>query len=85
MADYKDSEIVIQDLLENIQKNIYNKAKEYQQNHITEVNSYEEFKKVLDEKGGFVSAPSRGDRGLRGAEEAVEPVPRAPCEGSFTG
>ena len=47
---------VIQDLLENIQKNIYNKAKDYQQEHITEVNSYDEFKKVLEEKGGFVSA-----------------------------
>ena len=47
---------VIKDLLESIQKNIYNKAKNYQQDHITEVNSYDEFKKVLDEKGGFVSA-----------------------------
>ena len=47
---------VIQDLLETIQENIYNKAKDYQQDHITEVDSYDEFKKVLDEKGGFVSA-----------------------------
>ena len=28
----------------------------YREEHITEVNSYEEFKKVLEEKGGFISA-----------------------------
>ncbi|MBK8723030.1 MAG: proline--tRNA ligase [Saprospiraceae bacterium] len=46
----------IEDLLAEIQQNIYNKAKEYQQSHITEVNSWEEFIEVLDGKGGFVSA-----------------------------
>ena len=46
----------IEELLVEIQQNIYNKAKEYQQSHITEVNSWEEFIEVLDGKGGFVSA-----------------------------
>ena len=46
----------IEDLLAEIQQNIYNRAKEYQQSHITEVNSWEEFIEVLDGKGGFVSA-----------------------------
>jgi len=46
----------IQFLLEDIQKNIYKKALDYRENHITEVESYEEFKEVLEKKGGFISA-----------------------------
>lgn len=43
-------------LLEDIQQNMYNKALAYRESHITPVNSWEEFEKVLDEKGGFVAA-----------------------------
>lgn len=43
-------------LLEEIQINIYNRALGFRNEHITKVDSYEELKKVLDEKGGFVSA-----------------------------
>lgn len=46
----------IQNLLQDIQQNIFNKAKLHRDSLITEVNSYEEFKKVLNEKGGFISA-----------------------------
>lgn len=46
----------IEFLLEDIQKNIYQKAVDFRDTHITKVESYEEFKKVLDEKGGFISA-----------------------------
>lgn len=46
----------IENLLEEIQTNIYQKALDYRADHITEVNSYEEFKEVLETKGGFVSA-----------------------------
>ena len=46
----------IEFLLEDIQKNIYKKAIDHRAEHITEVNSYDEFKKVLEEKGGFISA-----------------------------
>ncbi len=46
----------IEFLLEDIQKNIYQKALDYRKEHITLVNSYEEFKKILEEKGGFISA-----------------------------
>jgi prolyl-tRNA synthetase len=46
----------IQNLLQEIQQNIFDKAKSLRDSLITEVNSYEEFKKVLDEKGGFISA-----------------------------
>jgi prolyl-tRNA synthetase len=46
----------IVDLLEKIQQNMFNKAKEYQQAHITKVNTWDEFVSTLDTKGGFVSA-----------------------------
>lgn len=46
----------IQDLLEEIQSTLFNKALKYREEHITEVNSFDEFKNVLEEKGGFISA-----------------------------
>ena len=46
----------IQDLLAEIQTNMFNKAKEFQQSHITRVDNWDEFIKVLDEKTGFVAA-----------------------------
>ena len=46
----------IEQLLTDIQNNIYQKALTYRDTHITEVNSYEEFKEVLENKGGFISA-----------------------------
>ncbi|WP_300670637.1 proline--tRNA ligase [Soonwooa sp.] len=49
-------DVYIETLLKTIQEDIYNKAKTYRDSHITKVDSYEEFKKVLEEKGGFVAA-----------------------------
>jgi len=46
----------IEFLMEDIQRNIYQKAVDFRSAHISEVNSYDEFKKVLDEKGGFIAA-----------------------------
>lgn len=46
----------IQNLLEEIQTNLFKKAFEYRDAHITEVNDFEEFKDVLENKGGFISA-----------------------------
>jgi prolyl-tRNA synthetase len=43
-------------LLDEIQLSIYNKALAHRDSHITNVDSWEEFVKVLEEKGGFVSA-----------------------------
>jgi len=43
-------------LMTEIQENLYKKAFDYRTEHTTEVNSYEEFKKVLKSKGGFISA-----------------------------
>jgi len=46
----------VNDLLEQIQNDLFTKALEYRNTHITEVNNFEEFKEVLEEKGGFLSA-----------------------------
>jgi prolyl-tRNA synthetase len=46
----------ISSLLESIQNSIYNKAFDFQREMTTEVNSWEEFKEVLEKKGGFLSA-----------------------------
>jgi prolyl-tRNA synthetase len=43
-------------LLDDIQQSIYNKALAYRDANITKVDSWDEFVKVLEEKGGFVSA-----------------------------
>jgi prolyl-tRNA synthetase len=43
-------------LLDEIQESLYNKALNYRNEHITEVNTFEEFKDVIKNKGGFVSA-----------------------------
>ncbi len=49
-------ETYIAQLLEEIQQNIYNKAHAFREEHITEANSYEEFKALLDGKAGFIAA-----------------------------
>jgi len=46
----------ISDLLVQIQKELFDKALRYRDSHITEVNSFEDFKEVLENKGGFVAA-----------------------------
>lgn len=46
----------IEVLLEEIQETIFNKALDYRNSHITEVNTFEEFKELLETKGGFLSA-----------------------------
>lgn len=46
----------IQHLLDAIQENIYQKALNFRNENITKVDSYEEFKQVLETKGGFISA-----------------------------
>lgn len=48
--------VYVQELLKEIQQNLYRRALEYRDTHITEVNTFEEFKAVLESKGGFVSA-----------------------------
>ena len=43
-------------LLDEVQQNMYNNALRYRDEHITPANTWEEFEKILNEKGGFVSA-----------------------------
>jgi len=43
-------------LLSEIQESIYKKALKFRDNRITEVDSYDEFKEVLENKGGFIKA-----------------------------
>ena len=43
-------------LLDEIQLNIYNRAKTYREEHITKAETWEEFVHLLDEKTGFISA-----------------------------
>jgi prolyl-tRNA synthetase len=43
-------------LLEDIQNNIYQRALKFKEEKTTRVDTYDELKKVLDEKGGFVLA-----------------------------
>ena len=46
----------IKNLLEDIQQGIYNKALQFRKENTFEVNEYEEFKDIINDKGGFVLA-----------------------------
>ena len=46
----------IEDLLEEIQKNIYQKALNFRKENTFKANSYDEFKDIIKNKGGFVLA-----------------------------
>ncbi|MCC6723291.1 MAG: proline--tRNA ligase [Saprospiraceae bacterium] len=43
-------------LLDEIQQNLFDRAAAYRESHTTKVDTFEEFKSVLEGKGGFVSA-----------------------------
>jgi len=64
----------IQQLLEEIQINIYNKAKAYRDEHTTEANTWDGFVKLLDEKGGFISAHWDG---TAETEEKIKEITKA--------
>lgn len=46
----------VEGLLTEIQASMYEKAKTYRDDHITNAENWDEFVKLLDEKGGFISA-----------------------------
>src|SRR5439155_25658026 len=46
----------IGEMLQAMQTNLFNRAKKYRDENIFHVDSYEEFKKVLEDKGGFILA-----------------------------
>lgn len=64
----------INDLLEQIQADLFNKALDYRNTHITEVNSFEEFKEVLEGKAGFISAHWDG---TAATEEKIKDLTKA--------
>ena len=64
----------VNDLLEQIQTDLFNKALDYRNTHITEVNSFEEFKEVLEGKAGFVSAHWDG---TAATEEKIKDLTKA--------
>jgi prolyl-tRNA synthetase len=64
----------IDGLLLEIQHNMFNKAKTYRDEHITKVDTWEDFNKILDGKGGFVSAHWDG---TAETEEAIKEKTKA--------
>lgn len=56
IVDWDGIEVYIENLLKDIQTNLFNRAKAFRDDHITEVDTYDEFKKALVEKTGFISA-----------------------------
>ncbi len=53
---------IVEGLMEEIQDNLYTKAANYRTENTTEVSSYEEFKKILETKGGFILAHWDGSK-----------------------
>ncbi|WP_286915013.1 proline--tRNA ligase [Flavobacterium sp. UBA4197] len=64
----------LQNLLETIQEEMFTRSLNYRDTHITEVNSFEEFKEVLENKGGFVSAHWDG---TAATEERIKELTKA--------
>lgn len=48
--------VKVSGLMDEIQKNLFSRALDNRTEHTTEVSNYDEFKQVLDTKGGFISA-----------------------------
>lgn len=46
----------VKGLMTEMQENLYQRALDFRETHIAEVEDFEDFKKVLEEKGGFISA-----------------------------
>lgn len=56
MQPIEGIEHYIEQLLADIQQNLYDRALAYRNDHMTKVNTLQEFEEVLDNKGGFVLA-----------------------------
>ena len=64
----------IEQLLHDIQQNMFNKAKQFRDEHITKANTWQEFVNILDTKTGFVSAHWDG---TSATEEAIKEKTKA--------
>ena len=47
--------VYVRDLLDEIQDNLFNRAKIFRDSHITSVDTFDQFKELLETKGGFLS------------------------------
>ena len=61
-------------LMDTIQQNMYDKALAYRDQHITRADTWEDFEKLLDEKGGFIAAHWDG---TSETEEAIKEKTKA--------
>lgn len=61
-------------LLDDIQQSIYNKALKFREEHTTRVDTFDEFKKVLQAKGGFLLAHWDG---TAGTEQKIKDLTQA--------
>ena len=75
----------VANLLEDIQNNIYTKARNFRDSHLFEANSYDEFKELI-EKGGFVLAHWDGttETEERVKEETKATIRCIPLDGDTT-
>jgi prolyl-tRNA synthetase len=64
----------VMELLDDIQKSMYKKAEAYREQHTTIVDDWNDFEKILDEKGGFISAHWDG---TAETEEAIKEKTKA--------
>lgn len=55
-VDINGLSFYVKALLDEIQLHMYNKAKQHRDTHITPAGTWDEFVKLLDDKGGFISA-----------------------------
>ena len=64
----------VKQLLEEIQQNLFNRAKSYRDEHITRADSWSDFEDLLEKKGGFISAHWDG---TAETEEAIKTKTKA--------
>ncbi|HNX79955.1 MAG TPA: proline--tRNA ligase [Prolixibacteraceae bacterium] len=55
-VSFEGIETVVEKLLEEIQESIYNKALNFRNENIRKADTWDEFKQILEEKGGFIAA-----------------------------
>ena len=61
VCQLQEAGAVAAELLKTIQKDMFRRAKEHQKSHITDVDSYGEFKDAVEHKPGFIRAMWCGD------------------------
>jgi len=64
----------IKEMLDDMQQKLYQKAFDFKEKNIVKVNDFEEFKRVLEEKGGFVLAHWDG---TLETEQAIKKITKA--------